>query len=191
MSGLIKGILFTLALGPLACGQAPVLRAGVSVQMAATAHASPLPQADWADALVIAVTAGGKVYLSITPVEPADLPAKLKGKPGGNQVFIKGDARARYAVLAKVMEAVSRAGFPSPFLLTAQKDTPEPAYPVPPKGLQVWMSPAAELRPLGEAGRVAVVKAAGSASYGDVVRLIDACRGAGAEVHLAPLAASN
>jgi len=56
-----------------AVAQPPALRAGVSVEMAATSHASPMPEADREDAVVVAVTAKGTVYYGITPVSPAEL----------------------------------------------------------------------------------------------------------------------
>lgn len=195
----------------------PVLRAGVSVEMATTRYAVTMPQADEEDARVVAVTAKGKVYLGVTPLSPAELPAKLKG---GVHVYIKADSRAAYADVARALDAVGQAGLSTPSLLTSQKDTPRQDFPLPPKGLEVRLgaapagaavvevrgegdavringrgvsmdSLAAALEPLVHTARVVVVKAEGPVAYGDVVHVIDACLGAGAVVHLMPQVAAT
>jgi hypothetical protein len=45
--------------------QTPVLRKGVSVQMAVTTNAVAMPGADSADSLVVAVTFRGTIYVEI------------------------------------------------------------------------------------------------------------------------------
>lgn len=110
--------------------QAPVPRAGVSVQMAVTQHAQPLPQADQPDAVVVALTATGKLYLGIQPITPAELPRV-------QSIYFKADARAPYAKVVEVLDALRHLGVTSVFLLTDQKDSPEPSYPVPPKGIEL------------------------------------------------------
>ena len=181
MNNVCKAVSLAMAMGSMLVAQdprRPVLRAGVSVEMATTQHAVAVPQADEEDALVVAVTAKGRVYLGVTSLSPAELPAKVRG---GKQVYIKADSRAPYAEVARVLEALRQAGFAAPLLLTGQKDTPEPGRPLPPRGLEVHLAPGAET-----AAVEVRVRAAGSAAYGDVVRVIDACRGAGASVLLVP-----
>lgn len=180
MSNLSKAVYLAAALGSLALAQdprRPVLRAGVSVEMAATQHAVVMPQADEEDAQVVAVTIKGKVYLGITPLSPAELPAKVRG---GQPVYLKADARASYSVVAAVLDALRQAGFSTVSLLTSQLESPQPGHPAPPKGLTVRLAPAA-----GAAAVEVQIRAPGSATYGDVVRVIDACRGTGAGVLLA------
>lgn len=180
MSNVSKAVFLAAALGSLALAQdprRPVLRAGVSVELAGTQHAVAMPQADEEDAQVVAVTIKGKVYLGVTPLSPAELPAKVRG---GKPVYLKADARASYSVVAAVLHALRQAGFSTVSLLTAQQESPQPGHPVPPKGLAVRLAPAA-----GAAAVEVHVRPAGSTAYGDVVRVIDACRGAGAGVLLA------
>lgn len=181
MNSLSMSISLALAMGSIVMAQnprRPVLRAGVSVEMAATQHAGTMLQADEEDAVVVAVTAKGRVYLGVTPLSPAELPAKVRG---GKQVYLKADARASYSAVSAVLDALRQAGHATASLLTAQTDTPQPAGPLPPKGLEVRLAPGPE------AAAVEVrVTAAGTASYGEVVRVADACRGAGASVLLAP-----
>lgn len=183
MSAAIQSVLLASALGFGAQAQAPALRAGVSVQLAATTHAIALPAADLPDAQIVAVTAGGKVYVGTTPVPPAELAAKLKA---GSPVYVKADARSKYSDVAAALDALRQAGVPAAFLLTAQRDAAEQNYPLPPKGLEIRLAPAA-----GSLLIEVQVKAGDSATFADVVRAADACRGAGAVVLLARPAPSR
>ena len=58
--------------------QPPAPRAGVSVQMAVTQHAQPLPQADQPEAVVVALTRDGKLYNGITPITVAERQGRLE-----------------------------------------------------------------------------------------------------------------
>ena len=51
----------------------PPLRKGVSVQMAVADHAVEMRAADAADATVVAITAEGKLFVGVQPVEPGTL----------------------------------------------------------------------------------------------------------------------
>ncbi len=62
--------------------QTPALQQGVSVQMAMTNHAQPVPAADDQDAWVIAVTADGKLYFGAHPETSEGLLEKMKSTPG-------------------------------------------------------------------------------------------------------------
>jgi len=213
MKNVSRAVSLAIALGSMVMAQGPqhpVLRAGVSVDMATTQHAVTMPQADEVDALVVAVTAKGRVYLGVTPISPTELQAKVKG---GKPVYIKADSRAAYAGVARALDAVGLAGLSTASLLTSQNDTPRPGFPLPPQGLDVRLgtasagaavvevrsqgdavringrgismtSLAATLEHLVQATKVVVVKAEGPVAYGDVVRVIDACVGAGASVRL-------
>jgi biopolymer transport protein ExbD len=119
--------------------QAPVPRAGVSVQLATTQHAQPLPEADQPEAVVIALTASGKLYLGITPITPAALPRTL---PRTKTLCFKADARAPYSAIVEVLDSLRHLGVSSVWLITGQQDTPEPANPVPPKGFELRLTPA-------------------------------------------------
>jgi biopolymer transport protein ExbD len=149
MKHLLKTYLVTLmvvmAHEPQTNPQTPVLRAGVSVQMPATRSAVAMPDADALDAVVLAVTAKGDVYLGVTRVAPADLTQKVKaalGVAGGKKLYIKVDARTSYVTVSRVLDAARQAGVVAPNLLTAQLVTPQPSYPVTPAGLEVTTGPA-------------------------------------------------
>lgn len=181
MQQAVTAVVLASALALAAWAQAPQMRAGVSVQMAVTKNASPLPEADQPDAVVVAVTAGGRTYLEITQVTPEQLAAKV---PAASRVFVKADARAPFSIVARSLDALRTAGVSATWLLTDQKDAPEPHAIMPPKGLAIRLAPA------GPASLVSVrLQSAPQAAFSDVVKVVDACRGVGAEVLLAPSAA--
>ncbi|MDR3677506.1 MAG: biopolymer transporter ExbD [Acidobacteriota bacterium] len=121
---------------------AQTLRKGVSVEMAPTQNAVAMPEADNEGALIVAVTHSGNVYFGIDPITPAAL-AEKRGLAGrtGEKLYIKADARTPYANVARVLDAVHKAGVTAPSLLTGQHETPEPGKPVPPMGLEVMLGP--------------------------------------------------
>jgi hypothetical protein len=79
----------------------PVLRQGVSVQMAVAEHAVEVRAADEADATVVAITQAGKVYVGIKPAETAALSDLRDGT-----VYVKADARAPYQKILAVLDAL-------------------------------------------------------------------------------------
>jgi biopolymer transport protein ExbD len=185
--------------------QTPALRKGVSVQMPVTTNAAMMPDADLADALVVAVTFGGSVYLEVVKVTPAQLSGDLKSRitaHPGKRVYLKGDTRTPYSTVAEVLEALRTAGVNAPILLTSQHDSTNASY-VPPMGLEVLLPPApdaaesvtlkagngqasdAELKQHARRDRPVVLRADGTAPFGDVVHAVDVCRAEGARVFLA------
>jgi biopolymer transport protein ExbD len=119
-----------------------------------------MPQAEDQDSMIVAVTATGRAYFGITPVEPVDLVSEIQRSLSSRRdkmLYVKVDAHAKYADVAKVLASVREAGVEAPGLLTAQRDSPEPVYPVPPKGLEVRLGP-----PLPPASESVLVEALNS-----------------------------
>jgi biopolymer transport protein TolR len=122
-------------------GQSAVvpLQRGVSVQQPVTSNAVAVPNADKQDALVVALTADGSVYLGGNPVSAPALADRLKSilsSRNEKTLYIKADARVPYARLVEVIDAVWKSGIEGLTLLTAQRDaSDEGTRPVPPKGL--------------------------------------------------------
>ena len=89
----------------LICGMgaqdAPVLRQGVSVQMAVAGHAVEMRAADQPDATVVAITAEGKVFVGIQRTEPAAL-SSLRD----STVYVKVDSRTPYQDVLAVLDAL-------------------------------------------------------------------------------------
>jgi biopolymer transport protein ExbD len=171
----------------------PALRPGVSVQLVPTTSAAPLPDADRADASIVAVAANGTIYFGIIPMSPKDLAGRVKAELAaypGKRLYVKADAHTPFSDVGSTLDALRAAGVDAPFLLTDQRnagDTP----PVPPKGLEVRLaappagSRVVDARRLPRAcpKRVAV-KAEPATPFADVVRAIDHCHAKGATVFL-------
>jgi biopolymer transport protein ExbD len=115
------------------------LRQGVSVQMAHTTSAVAYPDADNNDAWIVAVTADGNLYFGVKPVTPDQLLEQMKATPRQRdaKLYIKADARAPFANVARVLEAGREVAFEAPVLLTAQSLHPASGAVVPPFGLEV------------------------------------------------------
>jgi len=120
------------------------LRQGVTVQMAHTASAVAYPAADDNDAWIVVVTADGDLYFGVKPVTPDQLLEEMKATPRQRdaKLYIKADARAPFANVARVLQAGREVAFEAPVLLTAQSLSPAPGTVVPPNGLEVLTGPA-------------------------------------------------
>jgi biopolymer transport protein ExbD len=119
---------------------APTLQKGVHVEMAVTRYAVPVPDADQADSLVVAVTHDGRIYLRADPITPSDLTARVKASISNNaenKLYVKADARTMFANVIKVLDAARKADVESLTLLTSQPSPRQPGALVPPKGLEV------------------------------------------------------
>jgi biopolymer transport protein ExbD len=209
----LREVCFVVALSAtpaVAQSAAPALQKGVSVQMVVTTNAVAVPGADAEDALIVSVTASHMVFLGTERVGPTALAGKLKGVLSSHRetkVYIKADARAPYADVTEVLRAVRRASVNAPILLTAQGESPRPGIVVPPRGLEVFVSPPTSsttgpviiedqsvtlaalddrLDQLFRSGRdrVVLLSAKGLLSFADVATVTDACRSTGAKVFL-------
>jgi biopolymer transport protein ExbD len=138
-------IALTLAAGvsPKVVAQSPALQKGISVELASTSNATPMRDADNADAWIVTVTENGSVYFGTDPVTPAALADEMKSRPRDRQqkFYIKADARAPFANVQRVLEAARETFFEAPVLLTSQPEasTSAPETVTPPEGLEVWV----------------------------------------------------
>ncbi len=86
----------------------------------------PMPDADKEDAVVVAVTRDGRIFLGQNQVSEADLAAKvrdsLKDKTS-KQIYIRADARAKYGTVTDAIDDVRTAGVDEVGLLTEQRQT--------------------------------------------------------------------
>ena len=132
-------LLFAALACALTAGHAQQLQKGVSVQMAATRSAAPMPEADNEDAWVVAVTANGSLYFGAEPMTADELTDWMKTHPRNREakLYIKADARAPFASVETVLEIGRAAYFVAPVLLTSQAEPAAPGTVVPPKGEEV------------------------------------------------------
>lgn len=136
---------YTLAIALLAAiGAAQQLQQGVSVQMATTTNAQPMPAADGEKAWIVAITADGQLYFGAKPVTAEELLEQMKSTPRNRaaKLYIKADARAPFAAVQKAFDAGREVWFQAVVLLTAQPARPGSGNPVPPNGLGVLIDPA-------------------------------------------------
>lgn len=126
-----------------ATAQNPPMTTGVSVQMAVTSTAAPMPEADNQDAWIIAITADGRMYFGIDAVTPASLTDRMKAIPRrrDQQLYIKADARAPFADVRKALTAAHDVAFTRAVLLTSQTEAAAPGTVVSPRGLDIQIAP--------------------------------------------------
>ncbi len=99
----------------------PMLSKGVSVDLVKTRNPIPMQAADKSDAVVVAVSKDGKIYLGSTQLVAADLPGKVKDilvNRLDKTCFVKADARARYEKVVDVVDNLRAAGVDQIGLLT-------------------------------------------------------------------------
>lgn len=142
---LIAGIA-TGAIAPQAGAQVPPLQKGVSVQMAVTNNATPMPDADSQDAWIVAVTTPGQIYFGTQAVTAEQLSEEMKTHPRNRnaKLYIKADARAPYATVKKTLQAAKELNLDNAVLLTKQPEAPALGMMVPPKGFDVLLTPPSE-----------------------------------------------
>lgn len=119
------------------------LRKGVSVEMVVTNNASPMPEADQADAWIVTVTENGSLYFGVDPVTPESLAVAMKSRPPHHEqkLYIKADARATFADVRRVLEAARADLFQTAVLLTSQPSPSKQGRIVAPQGLEVVVHP--------------------------------------------------
>ena len=103
----------------------PMLQNKVSVDMAQVDNPESMPDADKEDAIVVAITRDGGVFLGQDKIAVDELGArvrdKLADKPG-KTIFIRADARAQYRAVEDAIDAVRTAGVEDVGLLTQKRE---------------------------------------------------------------------
>jgi biopolymer transport protein ExbD len=120
----------------------PAKQKGISVELPVTANATPMPDADQLDALIVSITDDGIVYVGVNQIDPAALVETVKDALSNRKekkLYIKADARASYSNVIRVIDAVHTSGVEALNLLTAQRESPQPGTLVSPKGIHVWL----------------------------------------------------
>jgi biopolymer transport protein ExbD len=103
----------------------PMLSKGQTVNMVKTRNPIKMQEADREDAILVAITRDGKVFLSPgnTMVQPDQLSGKVKDLQQNRQdktVYIKADARARFSSVTDVIDNLRTAGVDQLGLLTEE-----------------------------------------------------------------------
>jgi biopolymer transport protein ExbD len=137
-------VAFTLAtnLAPSAAAQSPAnepMQTGISVQMASSKNALPVPDADKANAWVVTLSNTGGVYFGEGQLTFDGLRQEMISHPRNRdqKLYIKADARAQYADVERVLMAARASDFFTPVLLTAQTEEHALGTPIPPTGMEL------------------------------------------------------
>ena len=108
----------------------PMLQNKVSVDMVSVDNPTNMPDADKEDAIVVAVTRDGGVFLGQNKVAVDHLGGmvrdKLADKPG-KTIFVRADARAQYKAVEDAIDAVRSAGVDDVGLLTQKREAGQAA----------------------------------------------------------------
>lgn len=132
MKRVLEVCFIAFVLTPIARGQdssKPMLRPGITVQMPFSSQAVEIPAADKEDATVVAVTADGKLFLGLRPVDLTALSGVHE-----NIVYVKADGRASFQSVLTVLDALRGR---SVVLLTAPAANAAKETIMPPYGLEL------------------------------------------------------
>ena len=101
----------------------PLLQKGVSVDLAKTHNPRKMPDAEKTDAVELAVTRDGKIFLNAQPVKMDDITKQVEDLMSNRLnkvVFIKSDSRAKYGDVVSVVDNVRAAGIEQLGLITEE-----------------------------------------------------------------------
>ena len=103
----------------------PMLQQKVVVDMAKVDNATAMPDADKEDAIVVAITRDGSVFLGQNKIALSDLGIKVRDKLAdtpGKTIFFRADSRAQYRTVEDAIDAVRTAGVDEVGMLTQRKE---------------------------------------------------------------------
>ena len=113
----------------------PMLQKDISVDLAKVNSPEQMTDADKEDAVVVAVTRDGAIFLGRDKINPDDLTNKIKDRIAARvdkRVYVRSDARAKYKSVVDVVDNVRAAGVDDLGLLTEQKPQTRPGQQSPP-----------------------------------------------------------
>ena len=103
----------------------PMLQNKVQIDMAKVDNPTPMPDADKEDAIVVAITRDGSVYLGQDRISDQDLGQKVRDKLAdtpGKTIFVRADSRAQFRAVEDAIDAVRTTGVDEVGLLTQKKE---------------------------------------------------------------------
>ena len=111
----------------------PLLTKDIPVDLATAANSREMNDADKDDAIVVAVTRDGRIYLGSTKVEKDDLTGQIKDRLSSRldkTVYVRSDSRSKYGDVVAVVDEIRSAGVDQLGLLTQRMEkattTPRP-----------------------------------------------------------------
>jgi biopolymer transport protein TolR len=103
----------------------PMLQNKVQIDMAKVENATAMPDADKDDAIVVAVTRDGGVFLGQNRVDPSELGSLVRDKLADKTdktIYVRADARAQYRAVEDAIDDVRTAGVEEVGLLTQKRE---------------------------------------------------------------------
>jgi biopolymer transport protein ExbD len=113
----------------------PMLQKGVSVDMANVNNPHDMQDADKDDAIIVAITRDGGIFLGNTKIQKEDITGQIKDRIStrlDKTVYVKSDARAKYGDVVAVVDEIRSAGVDQLGLLTERIQKNQPTPPPPP-----------------------------------------------------------
>ena len=114
----------------------PLLTKDIPVDLASAANSRDMQDADKDDAIVVAVTRDGRIYLGSTQMSKDDITGQVKDRLSSrldHTVYVRSDSRAKYGDVVAVVDEIRSAGVDQLGLLT-QRLEKATATPRPPGG---------------------------------------------------------
>jgi biopolymer transport protein TolR len=103
----------------------PMLQNKVQIDLARVENATLMPDADKEDAVVVAVTRDGGVFLGQNKVDPSQLGSMVRdmlADKTDKTIYVRADARAQFKSVEDAIDDVRTAGVETVDLLTARRD---------------------------------------------------------------------
>ena len=103
----------------------PMLQKKVHVDMAKVDNPTAMPDADKEDAIVVAITRDGGVFLGQDKVAASELGRLVRDKLAdktGKTIYVRADARAQFRAVEDAIDAVRTAGVDDVGLLTQKRE---------------------------------------------------------------------
>ena len=115
----------------------PMLQKGVQVNLAKVNNPTEMQNADKDDAVIVAISASGDIFLLKTKVDISKVTEGVRDLIADKldkTVFIKSDGRAKYGDVVKVVDEIRSAGVDNVGLLTDKAEGGNRRPPPPPVG---------------------------------------------------------
>ncbi len=103
----------------------PMLQNKVQIDMARVDNPVNMPDADKEDAIVVAITRDGSVFLGQNRVALAELGGKVRDRLAdtpGKTIYIRADSRSQYRAVEDAIDAVRTAGVEDVGLLVQRRE---------------------------------------------------------------------
>jgi biopolymer transport protein ExbD len=107
----------------------PMLQKTHQVDLASAKNARDMKDADKDDAIVVAVTRDGNLYMGNTKITKEEITGQIKDRLANKldkTVYVKSDARAKYGDVVAIVDEIRSAGVDQLGLLTDKTQAPGP-----------------------------------------------------------------